>query len=69
MGYFEERVKELIKKANSGDSGANPELSEDIKKLALEMAVIIDDLIDAVDELDMRVIDLEAGGEHGETDG
>lgn len=69
MGYFEEKVKGLIKKAHKDGDEENTEISKEMMNLALEMAVIIDDLIDAVDELDTRVIDLEAGEEYRETDG
>ncbi len=58
MGYMESGLTQLtekIKRAGEGDS-----VNEDLLKILLEMAVVIDDLTDAVDELDMRLLEIEA---------
>lgn len=60
MEYLSERTRGLMDEA--GKLGLDPAQDDFIRRLIqiiTDMAVIIDDAVDAVDELDMRLLEIE----------
>lgn len=60
MDYLSERTGDLKKEAEKLGLAANQKVFTDkLIQLVADMAVIIDDAVDAVDELDMRLLEIE----------
>ncbi len=60
MDYFKDRIK-LLKEESNED--INKEFIDKLLELVEDMAVMLDDCVDAVDELDEKVIEIEQLGE------
>jgi hypothetical protein len=60
MEYLSDRTGKLKKEAESlGLDETQKAFVDRLLKLIADMAVIIDDAVDAVDELDMRLLEIE----------
>jgi hypothetical protein len=60
MDYFKDRIK-LLKEESI--ENINKEFIDKLLDLIEDMAVMLDDCVDAVDELDEKVIEIEQLGE------
>ena len=60
MDYLSERTGDLKKEAGKlGLTTDQKVFTDKLIQLVADMAVIIDDAVDAVDELDMRLLEIE----------
>jgi hypothetical protein len=64
MNNFSHKIKTLVSKTDEmGFNLRQREYMEELLKLIAEMAIMVDDTVDAIDELDMRLLEIELQNE------